>query len=273
VSIRVALGQILVQPGEVAQNLERATRAIERAAAEGAQVVVLPECLDTGWGHPAAELAGPIPGGAACETLASAAAKARVLVCAGIAEHAPDGVYNSAVLIDASGEVVARHRKLNELEIAHDVYGQGSTLGVTKTPLGNIGVMICADATAKDNVLSRALGYMGADLILSPTSWAVPPDHDNEKTPYGETWRSAYGPVARDFRIWIVGVSNVGPVTSGAWSGWNCIGCSLAVGPDGNAVLAGPYGVRAESLMFVDVDPVSRPARGNGWWGVWGSAT
>jgi hypothetical protein len=35
-------------------------------------------------------------------------------------------------------------------------------------------LMICADGFAKDRVLSRALCYMGADILLSPSVWAVP---------------------------------------------------------------------------------------------------
>ena len=81
--------------------------------------------------------------------------------------------------------------------------------------------------------LTRSLCYMGADLILSPSSWAVPPEHDNLKDPYGDTWRKAYMPVAKEFGVWIASASNVGPVTEGPWKNWNCIGCSLVVAPDG----------------------------------------
>jgi predicted amidohydrolase len=271
-SLRIGLAQIFVEPGAVEQNLERAADAVARAAQGGARIVVLPECLDTGWGHPSTRLrAEPIPGGGAFNALASAARRARVYVCAGISERSADGFYNSAVLIGPDGELIARHRKLNELDIAHDVYGQGSSLGVTKTELGTMGVMICADATAQHNALTRALGYMGADVILSPSAWAVPPDHDNAKTPYGDTWRTAYGPVARDFRLFIVGVSNVGPVTAGPWAGWNCIGCSLVVGPDGQPLVEGPYSTNTESLLFADIELLPRPARGNGWYDLWGA--
>jgi predicted amidohydrolase len=174
-SLRVALAQILVEPGEVEQNLTRAIDAVARGASKGAKVVVLPECLDTGWGHPSCRSAEPIPGGRPFTALADAARQARVHVCAGISERSVEGVFNSAVLIGPGGELLARHRKLNELDIAHDVYEQGSSLAVTKTELGAIGVMICADATAQHNALARALGYMGADIILSPSAWAVPP--------------------------------------------------------------------------------------------------
>jgi predicted amidohydrolase len=264
------MAQMLVEPGAVDENLAHAASLIAKSASNGAKIVVLPETLDTGWAHPSLrEHAGSIPGGRSFDALAHAARRSAVYVCAGISERSKDGFFNSAVLIGPDGELLARHRKLNELDIAHDVYGQGSSLTVAKTELGAIGVMICADATARDNVLTRSLGYMGADIILSPAAWAVPPDHDNARTPYGDGWRAAYEPVARDFRLSIVGVSNVGPITAGPWAGWNCIGCSLAVGPDGKKLVEGPYSKDQESLFYADIELVPRPARGNSWYDYW----
>ena len=101
--------------------------------------------------------------------------------------------------------------------------------------------MICADGFAGSQVVSRVLARMGADVILSPSAWAVDADHDNARDPYGKLWRDCYAPVARDLRpVDGVGVSNVGPITAGPWAGRKCIGCSLAVGPGGRDVLRGP---------------------------------
>jgi len=110
--------------------------------------------------------------------------------------------------------------------------------------------MICADAFADGLVISRTLGHMGARLILSPCAWAVPPHFDQAGEPYGKLWRDSYGPPAREFGMTIAGCSNTGPVTAGEWSGWNCIGCSLVVGPDGTLAQAG-YGV--EEMLLVSV--------------------
>jgi hypothetical protein len=48
-------------------------------------------------------------------------------------------------------------------------------------------------------------------------------------------------------------VSNVGPITAGPWQGRKCIGNSLLIGPDGNAVLTGPHGESAETILFADI--------------------
>jgi predicted amidohydrolase len=266
----LALVQMLVEGGRKAENLRRAEQRIAEAAGRGAQVIVLPEALNLGWTHPSARAeADAIPEGESCSCLCTAAQRYRVFVCAGLVERAGDTVFNSAVLINPDGEVILLHRKLNELEIGHDLYAQGDRLGVAPTAFGTIGVMICADAFARGQVVSRTLGLMGAQIILSPAAWAVPADHDNARDPYGRLWLDNYAPVARDFRLWIAGVSNVGRLNAGPWQGRQCIGCSLLVGPDGRPVLQGPYGARADTILYEDIELVTPPARGNGWEGLW----
>lgn len=262
----MAMGQMLVIGGDKVGNLDRAEHVIARAAAHGSRLVVLPEAMDLGWTDPSSLTdAEPIPDGQPCRRLAQAARAAGVYVCAGLTERCGDRVFNAAVILGKQGELLCLHRKLNELEIGHPYYAQGDRLCVVSTELGTLGLMICADGFAADRVLSRSLGYMGADIILSPCAWAVEADHDNEREPYGDTWRNAYQPVAKDFHVWIAGVSNVGPIDAGPWAGRKCIGASLVVGPDGGQVVQGPYGIDAETILYVDVNTVARPARGCGW--------
>ncbi len=267
---KLALVQMRVVGGEKNENLRRAVEWIAQAAARGAAVVVLPEAMTLGWTHPsAAEQADEIPDGLSCATLREAARQNRVYVCVGLVERSGDEVFNAAVLINPQGEILLHHRKLNELEIGHEFYALGDRLAVAHTPLATFGVMICADAFARGQVIARTLGYMGAQVILSPSAWAVPAEHDQAKEPYGQLWLDNYCPVARDFRLWIAGVSNVGWLTAGPWQGRQCIGCSLVVGPAGEQILQGPYGVDAETLLYVEVQPVPRPAQGEGWWRLW----
>jgi len=80
---------------------------------------------------------------------------ARVHVCAGLTERDGPSIFNAAVLIDPAGAVILKHRKLNELDVGHASYDQGDRLGVARTALGTLGLMICADAFARGQVLSR----------------------------------------------------------------------------------------------------------------------
>ncbi|MCC7334816.1 MAG: carbon-nitrogen hydrolase family protein [Pirellulaceae bacterium] len=263
---KIALVQMLVTGGAKQENLRRAELAIAEAAGQGAQLVLLPETLDLGWTHPSAkEQAEAIPGGEPYERLSAAAKQHGVFVCAGLTERERMQVFNSAVLIDDSGQLLLKHHKLNELEIGHEFYAQGDRLSVVQTRLGAIGVMICADGFACDQVLSRSLCYMGADIILSPSAWARPATHDNIADPYGSVWRNAYLPVARDYSVWFASASCVGPMTAGPWRGRNCIGCSMVVDAEGREVLQGPYGADAETILYADIRLAPRPARGTEW--------
>ena len=269
-SFKLALVQMNVVGGELDLNLQHAAERIARAAGEGAQLALLPEVMDLGWTHPSAKtLAFPVPGGKTFEQLANAARENQIYVVAGIVEKDADKTYNTAVLIGPDGKLLLKHRKLNELDIAHDLYDTGDRLNVCHTGLGTIGLMVCADAGAKEYAIQRSLGYMGADMILSPSSWAVVADHQNEKEPYGDTWRKNYKPVAREFQMWIIGVSNVGWLTAGPWKDWKCIGCSLVIDPDGNEVLQAPYGADADTIIYIDVEARERPARGTDWNEYW----
>lgn len=252
--MKVALAQMLVEPGEKQANLARAESWIAQAASRGAEIVVLPEAMPLGWTHPSARtLADEIPNGESCARLRQAARTHRIFVCGGIVERAGNVLFNAAVLINPVGEILIHHRKIHELDFAQELYARGDRLAVAETNFGRVGVMICADGFAPGQSISRTLGMMGARVILSPCAWAVPEDHDNTREPYGQLWLDNYGPVAREFRLSIVGVSNVGSITAGPWQGRKCIGNSLVIGPDGQELARGPYGERAEALIIQEL--------------------
>ena len=269
-SFKLAVAQMRVVGGELDTNLEHAAELIAEAAGKDAQLVLLPEAMDLGWTDPSAlTMAQEVPGGKTVSMLSHMAKKHQIYICSGLTEKDGETVYNSAVLVDPSGEIILLHRKINELDIGHPYYALGRSLKVVQTDLGAIGLIICADASTGRKELLRTLGYMGADIILSPSAWAVPADHDNVKDPYGGMWRDAYKPVAKDFRVWIASCSNVGWMTGGPWKGWRTIGCSMVIGPGGSEILNAPYGVDADTILYVDIKPESRPGQGTTWHDYW----
>jgi predicted amidohydrolase len=186
---KLAMVQMRVDGGRKSENLGRAEARISEAAANGAQVVLLPEALNLGWTHPSARAeADVLLEGETCRRLVASARKHCVYVCAGFVERAGDKIFNSAVLLAPDGALLLHHRKINELDIGRQYYDTGDRLGLAHTSLGALGVMICADAFAPGQVLSRSLAMMGAKFILSPCAWAVPADHDNVLEPYGQLW-------------------------------------------------------------------------------------
>lgn len=260
--IKIAMGQMFVEGGKPLPNLNRASEMIERAKGEGASLILLPECLDLGWTHPSAkELAQPIPGEYS-DLLCEAACRCGIYVVAGLTERWKSRIYNSAILISPKGRILLKYRKINELTIAQDIYSTGDRLMVAETPLGTLGINICADNFPDSLVLGHSLARMGAEVILSPSAWAVDAEHDNEKEPYGEMWERAYSFLAQLYEISVIGVSCVGWIEAGVWAGKKCIGCSLAVNHKGEVIARGPYGESAEALIIVDIEVIPRKSKG-----------
>ncbi len=253
--VKVAMAQMNVKGNDVDANLKSAEKLVEQSAKGGARIVILPECMDIGWTHPGSlQNATTIPDGKVYKMLVSLAKNNNIYICSGMTEKDGDKHYNTAVFINPKGELLLKHRKINELGIGKPYYAVGDRLNVIDTELGRIGLMICADALPWDRSITTALARMSPHVILSPCSWAVPPGFDNKVTPYGDLWRDAYIPVAEQFSTYIIGVSNVGPIIDGPWKGWDCIGASLAINNKGKEMLQCPFGVDAESVTYVDYE-------------------
>ncbi len=238
--LKLALGQQLVVGADVEGNLARAEAQIAAAAAQGCDLIVLPECLDVGWTDPSARtLAEPIPGPRVTQ-LSAAARRNRIFVATGLTERAGGQIYNAAVLLDDAGQLLLCHRKINELDFAQDLYAIGDRLQVAHTRLGTLAVNICADNFPNALDLGSALGRMGAQILLSPSSWAVDDSFEATGEPYGGLWRTAYGELSGRFRMPVAGVSNVGVIRGGPWAGRRCIGSSLVFDAHGQEVVTGP---------------------------------
>lgn len=246
------MAQMLVRGACPAENLARAEGMIERAAAQGCRVVVLPECLDFGWTDPSARKgAQPVPGRHS-DQLARAARGGNIWVAAGLVERDGERLFNTAVLISPDGEIILRHRKINELALGHDLYFLGTGIAAADTELGRVGLAICADNYPDSPEIGGALGRMGCRLLLSPCAWAVDSDHDNAAKPYGKIWRDAFETLTKRFAMTVIAVSCVGPITAGPWKGRKCVGCSMAYGPGGIVTAQGP--ADEETLLLVNAD-------------------
>jgi predicted amidohydrolase len=252
IDVRVGLGQMLVVPGDLPGNLLRAATMAAEAAAAGCDVLVLPECFDAGWTYPdAGRLATP-GGGSTVAALSDLARENGLMIASGFTELADEGLYNSAVLIASTGDVIGYHRKINELDFARKLYLTGRSVSVENTPLGVVGLNICADNHLSSLTLGTSAAHMGARILLSPSSWAVRADRDVDEEPY-EEWVEAYGALARSTGMPVVGVSNVGPVVGGEWDGWTCIGSSLVVDSTGAVLARARYGADAAELAVATV--------------------
>ncbi|ELZ28625.1 carbon-nitrogen family hydrolase [Halorubrum distributum] len=187
--MKLAGVQLAVEGGDVEANVERALDRIRAAAADGADLVVLPELFDVGYfafdsyGRAAESLAGDrlarfaaaadeedvaVLAGTVVEDLSASAAD-------GLDVPAESGLANAAVLFDADGERRLVYRKRH-------LFGYGSEetdrmVPGERTPvveLGGVtvGVTTCYDLRFPEQF--RGMVDAGVECVLVPSAWPYP---------------------------------------------------------------------------------------------------
>ena len=151
----------------VQHAVERYAGLAEQACAAGAQLVVLPEiCLQ--WnvpGHPY-EHALAVPG-PELEPFQRLARAHNSVIAVGLNERADGAVYNSAVVIDADGQLAGTYRKVHLASTeAMSGIAPGDGFPVMDTAIGRVGCTICMDSSAAES--ARMVGLNGADFLLLP---------------------------------------------------------------------------------------------------------
>lgn len=162
-------------------NLANATRLVAEAAAAGARLVVLPEYFShlTHLRTMVAE-AEPIPGPTS-EAMRALAAKHQITLLAGtICERAdqPGKAYNTSLLFDPQGNLLARYRKLHlfDVELPEVTFAEsslilpGSEVVACTTELGCLGHATCYDLRFPE--LFRELSRQGMHVLLFPSAFA-----------------------------------------------------------------------------------------------------
>src|SRR5262245_4397741 len=154
-------------------NLRLILRHLEDTAAQGAELIVFPECSLSGYCfeslQEATPYAEPIPGPATA-VVAAACSRLNVHAVFGLLELAGTSLFNAAVLVGPSGPV-GKYRKIHLPGLGVDKFVQPGNLGfaVCYTPSARIGLNICYDGCFPES--SRVMALRGADLVVLPTNW------------------------------------------------------------------------------------------------------
>jgi nitrilase len=251
-------------------TVQKATDLIEKAAAEGAGLIVFPEAFvpaypdwvwrskpwhdgPAEWTSRLIEESVVVPSPATV-ALGEAARSGGAYVCIGVNEREATGttMYNTLLYFGPDGTLLGKHRKLMPTGGERLVWGMGdgSTLVVLDTPFGRLGGLTCWENYMP---LARMAMYaQGIDIYLAPT-W------DNS-----DVWVPTVRHIAKEGRVFVVGVS---PCLRGSdipshipgrddlYGGdddWLSRGNSVIVGPEGQ-LLAGPL-EGAEGIVVAELD-------------------
>jgi predicted amidohydrolase len=154
-----------------------------------------------------------------------------------------------------------KYHKINLLVVEQDFYTVGQHLSVVDTPFGKIGINICADNYMDGLAIGHALARMGAQVILSPSSWTVDYSITEKDDPYGEKWLKPYSILANLYDLVMVGTTSVGVIVGGPYEGKKSIGCSLVVGKN-KTIAQGQFNEFAGELIVVEFDVPERKEQG-----------
>jgi N-carbamoylputrescine amidase len=203
----VTVGLIQMRCGaDASSNVERALDRIAQAAQRGAQVVCLQELFRTQYFCQSEDpshfdLAEPVPG-PTTEALSHAAAAHGVVVIGSVFERRAEGIFhNTAVVLDADGELRGMYRKMHIPDdplYYEKFYFTPGDLGFRSfaTKYGRVGVLVCWDQWFPE--AARLAALRGAEILFYPTAigW-----HPAEKDDLGPGQHDAWETIQRAHAI------------------------------------------------------------------------
>jgi predicted amidohydrolase len=240
---RIAIQQLAPVLGDLDHNRAMALAAIREAVDAGAEVVVLPELVTSGYVFLSRDEAAALAIGQDHEILrewGEEAQRGGAVVIGGFCERGDDGLlYNSAALVGPGG-LRAVYRKLHLWDHEKLVFEPGSAPPpVLDTPAGRLAVLVCYDLEFPE--LTRWVALAGAQLLAVPTNWPLVPRPAGERPPEAVIAMAA----ARVNRMAIACADRVGTERGVEWTGGATI-----VGVDGWVAAER----REAGLLVADVD-------------------
>jgi nitrilase len=245
--MKIAAIQMVSAP-DLVTNLTTAAKLMDQAAADGAQLVSLPEYfVQIGWHETDKfQIAEVLGHGPIQEMLAAKARQLKLWVAGGsipIKTHDPAKVTNTALLFNPQGEVVARYDKMHLFSYQdgtrHLDEGRtmvaGTSVVAANTPFGRIGMSICYDLRFPE--LYRAMGEV--DLILVPSAFTVPTGSAH--------WRVLLRARAIENQCYVLAAAQGGTHASGRQT----YGHSMLIDPWGEVVSVLPEG---EGVVMGEMD-------------------
>lgn len=271
--IRVAVVQH-ANSGEYSIDLNASVAGIRRAAAQGAQLVLLQE-LHTGLYFCQVEdteffdLAETIPG-PTTNTLGDLAKELGLVIVCSLFEKRATGLYhNTAVVLDTDGSIAGKYRKMHipdDPGYYEKFYFTPGDLGFTpiETSIAKLGVLVCWDQWYPE--AARLMALAGAEILLYPTAIGWNPADDRaEQLRQQEAWITVQRGHAVANNLPVLSANRVGFESdpSGQTEGSLFWGASMIVGWQGELIAQADSESVTEVLATLDLDRTEQVRR---WW-------
>ena len=174
--MKVAAAQISCALGDFDANLQKIRDFAARAKKSGAELIVFPEMIDTGYSMPVIQKhAKSWKEGAAAE-LQEIAKELSIAIVTGISDRDGDSIFNAQVLVDPRGEIAAKYRKTHLVTAApldeRVCLSPGNEFATSKIDNFNVGLSICYDLRFPEMARTLVVKY-GANVIVNSSAWPV----------------------------------------------------------------------------------------------------
>jgi N-carbamoylputrescine amidase len=257
VTIGVVQLQLTADPEE---NDRRAEAGVRAAAAQGAQVICLPELFRSLYfcqseEHSNFALAEAVPG-PSTERYSALARELGVVIIASLFEKRAEGLYhNTTAVLDADGAYLGKYRKMHIPDdplFYEKFYFTPGDLGfkVFPTRYGKLGVLICWDQWYPEG--ARLTALRGADVLFYPTAigW-----HPSEKAEHGVAQHQSWELIQRSHGVangcYVVSVNRTGHEGAAA-GGIEFWGQSFVSDPQGTILARAP--IDAPAVLVTPID-------------------
>ncbi len=203
---------------DIQENIQKAVSFVKKAATEGAQIICLQELFNTIY-FPQHErldvlrFAEPIPGDTV-SIFSRLAKELDVVIVVPMFEKAQNGsYYNSAVTIDAGGDILGVYRKIHipfDKLFYEKNYFKDGDLGyqVYKTRFASIGVLICYDQWMPE--AARINTLMGAEILFYPTAIGWIKGHNSKDGDWHNAWETVQRGHAIANGVHVAAINRVG---------------------------------------------------------------
>lgn len=175
--MKIAAAQISCAPGELDANLGKVRDFSSFAKDAGAELVVFPEMVDTGYSMPMIQKYAEPWADGAVPKLQKIAKAASIAIAIGVSERDGASIYNAQVMIDATGQVVAKYRKTHLVTAAPLDERRWLSPGNDFTSFDmagfRFGLSICYDLRFPEMCRTLAVEH-SANVLINSSAWPFP---------------------------------------------------------------------------------------------------
>jgi omega-amidase len=175
--MKIAAAQIACTPGDLEANLRTIHDFASRAKDSGAELIVFPEMIDTGYSMPVIQKHATSWNEGAVPRLQKMAKQLSLAIIAGVSDHDGARIYNSQAFIDAGGNVRAKYRKTHLVTAApldeRPVFASGDTFVSCKFDKLNLGLTICYDLRFPEVCRTLAVEQK-VNIFINSSAWPFP---------------------------------------------------------------------------------------------------